>query len=80
MPARTSGRWQVCWRPAQVWGSVTPGSFMSEARREACRDGVPAIELIDGIKLIEMLETLQLGLIPRQTFEADERFFRDFRS
>ena len=59
---------------------ITTGSFTSQARREASRDGVHAIELIDGIRLIEMLEALQLGLIPRQTFEVDERFFEDFRS
>jgi len=59
---------------------ITTGSFTTEARREASRDGVPTIELIDGIRLIEMLETLQLGLVPRQTFEIDDRFFADFRS
>jgi restriction system protein len=59
---------------------ITTGSFTTEARREASRDGVSAIELIDGGRLVEMLETLQLGLIPRQTFDVDERFFDDFRS
>lgn len=59
---------------------ITTGSFTTEGRREASRDGVPAIELIDGVRLVEMLEALQLGLIPRQTFEVDERFFDDFRS
>jgi len=35
---------------------------------------------VDGEKLIEMFETLQLGLRPRQTYEVDEEFFREFRS
>lgn len=59
---------------------ITTGSFTTAARREAARDGVPDIELIDGTRLIEMLENLQLALKPRQTFEVDERFFDDFRS
>ncbi len=59
---------------------ITTGTFTSEARREASRDGVPAIELIDGPRLVAMLENLKLGLIPKQTFEIDERFFEEFRS
>lgn len=59
---------------------ITTGSFTAEARREASRDGVPAIELIDGTKLVAMMEELLLGLTPKQTFEVDERFFDEFRS
>jgi restriction system protein len=59
---------------------ITTGSFTTEARREASRDGVPAIELIDGTRLVTMLEDLKLGLTPKQTFEIDERFFDEFRS
>ena len=47
---------------------LTTGSFTTDARREAVRDGVPAIELVDGDKLIEMLEQLELGLRPKRTF------------
>jgi len=35
---------------------ITTGSFTAEARKEAVRDGVPPIELVDGEKLIGMLE------------------------
>jgi len=59
---------------------ITTGSFTTEARREASRDGVPAIELIDGTKLVDMLEELRLGLVPKQTFDIDESFFEEFRS
>ena len=52
---------------------LTTGTFTTEARREASRDGVPPIELIDGEKLIQMLETLELGLKPVRTFEVDPR-------
>ena len=57
---------------------LTTGSFTSDARKEAVRDGVPAIELVDGDKLVEMLEQLELGLRPKKTFEVDASFFKDF--
>ncbi|HYY69616.1 MAG TPA: restriction endonuclease [Terriglobales bacterium] len=59
---------------------ITTGAFTAEARREASRDGVPPIELIDGDKLVDMLEQLELGLKPVRAFEIDESFFREFRS
>ncbi len=56
---------------------LTTGSFTSEARKEAV-DGVPPIELVDGDKLIGMLEQLELGLKPRTTYEVDTTFFDSF--
>ena len=58
---------------------ITTGTFTAEARREASRDGVPPIELIDGEKLVDMLEHLELGLKPVTTYEIDESFFSKFR-
>jgi restriction system protein len=58
---------------------ITTGSFTSDARKEAVRDGAPPIELVDGEKLATMLERLELGLKPRQTFELDPAFFDEFR-
>lgn len=58
---------------------ITTGSFTAEARREASRDGVPPIELIDSDKLIRMLESLELGLRPVTTYEIDHAFFREFQ-
>lgn len=49
---------------------ITSGTFASEAKKEAARDGTHSIELIDGEKLIEMLERLELGLKPITTFEG----------
>lgn len=57
---------------------LTTGAFTAEARREASRDGVPPIELIDGEKLIDMLEQLELGLRPIKTYEVDHVFFKEF--
>lgn len=58
---------------------ITTGTFTAEARREASRDGVPPIELIDGEKLVDMLEHLELGLKPVTTFEIDGGFFAEFQ-
>lgn len=58
---------------------ITTGTFTAEARREASRDGVPPIELIDGEKFIDMLEHLELGLKPVTTYEVDESFFGEFK-
>lgn len=58
---------------------ITTGTFTAEARREASRDGVPPIELIDGGKLVDMLQHLELGLKPITTYEIDEPFFNEFR-
>jgi restriction system protein len=58
---------------------LTTGTFTLEAKKEAVRDGVPPIELVDGEKLLDMFETLELGLIPKKAYDIDERFFDDFR-
>lgn len=58
---------------------ITTGTFTTEARREASRDGVPPIELIDGEKLVDMLEHLELGLKQVTTYEIDESFFAEFK-
>lgn len=58
---------------------ITTGTFTLEAKREARRDGVPPIELVDGDSLIEIFERQQLGLIPKRSFTVDEKFFEDYR-
>lgn len=59
---------------------ITTGTFTAEAKREATRDGAPPIELIDGEKLIDMLEQLELGLKAVTTFEVSHAFFNEFRA
>lgn len=59
---------------------ITTGTFTVEAHREASRYGVPPIELIDGAKLIDMLERLELGLKPVTIYEIDESFFIEFNT
>jgi restriction system protein len=58
---------------------LTTGTFTQEARREARRDGARPIELVDGDKLVDMFEKLELGLIPKTVFEVDDGFFEEFR-
>ncbi|MGQ0528491.1 MAG: restriction endonuclease [Panacagrimonas sp.] len=58
---------------------ITTGTFTAESKREATRDGAPPIELIDGEKLIDMLEQLELGLKSVKTFEVEHVFFNDFK-
>lgn len=58
---------------------LTTGTFTSDARKEAVRDGVPPIELVDGEKLLDMFEMLELGLKPKKAYDIDEKFFDDFR-
>ena len=58
---------------------ITTGSFSLDAKKEARRDGVPPIEIVDGEKLIDMFELLELGLKPKKTFEVDFAFFEEFK-
>ena len=58
---------------------LTTGSFTADARKEAVRDGVPPIELVDGEKLLDMFEELELGLKPRKAYDIDSQFFDEFR-
>ena len=58
---------------------ITTGAFTLEAKKEARRDGVPPIELVDGEALVQMFERLELGLIPRTTYDVNDKFFEDFK-
>lgn len=57
---------------------ITTGTFTSDAKKEAVRDGVPPIELVDGEKLLDMFESLELGLKPRIAYDIDDGFFDEF--
>jgi len=57
---------------------ITTGTFTVEAKKEARRDGVPPIELVAGEDLVKLFEDLELGLLPRKTFEIDRKFFDEF--
>jgi restriction system protein len=58
---------------------ITTGTFTAEARREATRDGAPAIDLIDGEALCGLLKDLRVGVVVQQVqveeVSLDEDFF-----
>jgi restriction system protein len=58
---------------------ITTGTFSADARREAAREGVPPIELVDGSRLLEIFEQRELGLKPRTTYDLDREFFKNYR-
>jgi restriction system protein len=50
---------------------LTTASFTAEARREATRDGAPAIDLVDGEALCGLLRKLGLGVRVRVVEEVE---------
>jgi restriction system protein len=56
---------------------ITTGTFTPEARREATRDGAPAIDLVDGDALCELLKQLKMGVKIRmvEEIEVDGEYF-----
>lgn len=59
---------------------ITTGTFTADARREATRDGAPAIDLVDGDALCDLLKDRGLGVSVRMVEEVtvDEAAFADF--
>jgi restriction system protein len=45
---------------------MTTGTFTVDARKEAARDGAPAIDLVDGEDLCELLKRLEIGVSTRK--------------
>jgi restriction system protein len=45
---------------------ITTGNFTADARREATRDGAPAIDLVDGDTLCDLLKAYKIGISVRQ--------------
>jgi restriction system protein len=58
---------------------ITTGTFTLDAKKEARRDGVPPIELVDGDTLVEMFERHELGLVPKRAYDIDEAFFDEYK-
>ena len=57
---------------------LTTGIFSEDAKREASRDGAPPIELIDGKKLVELFEQVELGVKPKRIYEVEYSFFDQY--
>lgn len=54
---------------------MTTGRFTAEARKEATRDGAPAIDLVDGDDLCQLLKELKIGVNVKfvEEVEIDEQ-------
>ena len=58
---------------------ITTGRFTTAAKKEAVRDGVPPIELIDGERLVSLFEKYSLGLKPKIVYDIVPDFFDNYK-
>jgi restriction system protein len=56
---------------------ITTSAFTADARREATRDGAPAIDLVDGEAICGLLKDLKLGVTVKlvEEIQVDPKFF-----
>lgn len=57
---------------------ITTGNFTADARKEATRDGAPAIDLIDGEALCQLLKERGLGVRVRQVIHEEVEIVDEF--
>ena len=57
---------------------ITTGTFTPDARREATRDGAPAIDLIDGEALCQLLKERGLGVRVREVWTEEVTVLPEF--
>jgi restriction system protein len=57
---------------------ITTGTFTSDARKEATRDGAPPIDLIDGDSLCDLLKGLSLGVTTTERVVEDVKVEGDY--
>src|SRR5690606_2927048 len=50
---------------------ITTSAFSNAAIQEANREGAPQIELVDGSKLVEMFQRVELGVTKREIYDVD---------
>ncbi len=57
---------------------LTTGTFTRDAEREATRDGAPAIDLVDGYRLCDLLKDYNLGVITRmvEAVTVEDEWFK----
>lgn len=57
---------------------ITTGTFTPDARREATRDGAPAIDLVDGDALCDLIKNLKIGVAIKlvEEVEIDSGYFQ----
>jgi len=57
---------------------IATSSFTNAAIQETNRDGAPQVELVDGIKLVEMFQRVELGVTKRTVYDVDLAYFEKF--
>ena len=57
---------------------ITTSGFSNAAVQEANRDGAPQVELVDGVKLVDMFERVELGVKKRTVYDVDPAYFDKF--
>lgn len=61
---------------------ITTGAFTKDAIKESTRDGAPAIDLVDGDQLVEILKKLSLGVYTKkieiEQVTVDQKWFLSF--
>ena len=58
---------------------MTTSAFSNAAVQEANLEGAPQVELVDGAKLVEMFERVELGVKKRAVFDVDPAYFEKFK-
>lgn len=58
---------------------ITTSSFTNAAILEANREGAPQVELVDGVKLVEMFQRVELGVKKRMVYDVDLSYFEKFK-
>lgn len=59
---------------------ITTSSFTNAAVLEANREGAPQVELVDGVKLVEMFQRVELGVNKRVVYDVDPTYFEKFKA
>ena len=57
---------------------ITTSGFSNAAVQEANREGAPQVELVDGDKLVEMFQRVELGVTKRTVYDVDPAYFEKF--
>ncbi len=57
---------------------MTTSTFSNAAIQEANREGAPKVELVDGAKLVEMFQKVELGVKRRDIYDVDLAYFEKF--
>lgn len=58
---------------------LTTSGFSNAAIQEASREGAPQVELVDGDKLVEMFQRVELGVVKRTVYDVDPAYFEKFK-